>query len=120
MNGCPGGAEQSTTHACDRALQGAAAIEDASDSATALPQQMAVLLSACSKLEDLGLAVSAARPAGVVESGGSVRCQLSPSANLTPLGDMVNLQSLNVSHFHVSDITPLISMCLISRPSLLW
>jgi hypothetical protein len=125
----------------DRA-QGAAAIKDPADyeaitrtapyltelslklpgSATALPQQMASLLSACSKLEDLALhaynkeecrlPVSRLLDLSALLAAGSQLLHLRlPNChsltNLAPLRGLVNLHSLNIRSCKMSDLAPL-------------
>jgi hypothetical protein len=136
-------------HACDRA-QGAAAIKDPADyeaiartapfltelslklpaSATALPQQMATLLSACSKLVDLALhaydegqymvPVSSLVDVDALLSVGTQLLHLklpgcTSLTNLAPLRGLVNLQSLDIRSYKVSDLTPLGALVNLQR-----
>jgi hypothetical protein len=83
-------------------------------SATALPQQMAGVLSACSKLEDLALSSLRSRivDIDVLASGTQLLSLQLPSCStlrsLQSLAAMVNLQSLDISGCDaVSDLAPL-------------
>jgi hypothetical protein len=132
-----------TTHAAT-VQEGAAEIEDPADyeaiastapfltelslklpaSATALPQQMASLLSACSKLEDLALhAYDGAVPAYMQRALSLVDVDALMAAgpqllhlrlpwcfsltDLAPLRGLLNLQSLDIKLCGVSDLAPL-------------
>jgi internalin A len=143
------------------AAQDAAAIEDPADydaitraapfltelslkfpgSATALPQQLASLLSACSKLEDLTLCaydeayvgtymwqppVSSLVDVDALLAAGPQLLHLKlPSCsnltNLAPLRGLVNLQSLDISSCEkVSDLTPLGALLSLQSLDMSW
>ncbi|KAG1663162.1 hypothetical protein FOA52_006059 [Chlamydomonas sp. UWO 241] len=117
-------------------LQGCSAIEDPADyqaiastacvltelskrlpaSATAVPQQMAALLSECSKLRGLAiLGGSRLVDVGALSAGTQlqrltiVRC--SALSDMAPLGTMVNLQSLSMwACSAVPDLSPLAAL----------
>ncbi|KAG1679786.1 hypothetical protein FOA52_012697 [Chlamydomonas sp. UWO 241] len=88
-------------------------------SATALPQQMAALLSACGKLEDLRLHADGVRTLsrladiGALAAAGTQLLRLSllcccSLSNLAPLSALANLQSLYINGcVGVSDLMPL-------------
>ncbi|KAG1667966.1 hypothetical protein FOA52_008338 [Chlamydomonas sp. UWO 241] len=82
-------------------------------SATALPQQMAALLSACSKLEELVLHAYHAEIVDITALAAGTqlqRLEMTSSAvsDLAPLGALVKLQSLDLRHCsRVSDLAPL-------------
>ncbi|KAG1657864.1 hypothetical protein FOA52_014621 [Chlamydomonas sp. UWO 241] len=93
-------------------------------SATALQQQMAALLSACSKLEDQGLYATMYESrlmdiAALAACTWLVRLSLhscSCLTNLAPLSALVNLQSLDMSHCYiVSDLAPLAALANMRR-----
>jgi hypothetical protein len=76
------------------------------DSATALPQQMAGMLSACSKLEDVGMRSSVGSTSGLVDisalAAGTQLLSLKLPwcfhlTNVAPLAALVNLESLDMS-----------------------
>ncbi|KAG1664236.1 hypothetical protein FOA52_003489 [Chlamydomonas sp. UWO 241] len=89
---------------------------------TALPQEMAALLAACSKLDDLGIGVYELESIPVGSEGWSPYLSIvdisqlrsllliksARLSNLVPLAALVNLQSLDISELRaVSDLAPL-------------
>ncbi|KAG1667965.1 hypothetical protein FOA52_008337 [Chlamydomonas sp. UWO 241] len=84
---------------------------------TALPQQMAELLSQCSKLEDLALHAYESQLVDITALAAGTQLQRLELRNflavshVMPLATMANLQSLNMSQCsHVSSLSPLGAM----------
>jgi hypothetical protein len=93
---------------------------------TALPQEMAGMLSGCSKLEDLAMR-SSKKYASLVDitalaAGTQLLSLQLPCCfhltNVAPLASLVNLQSLDISGCRsVSDLAPLTAMVNLKRTS---